>query len=191
MTIMPDTLNEALSSSLNEDVDLILTISNDFRTITPSGPYLFGVYNDTNVHTLSFIIPRYYDAEDFGGYDVSINIQNAASNLEVEDARNVVVSESAITFDWVLKKFVFEKEGTVYFNIRLATPDESKIFHTTVYKGIVLEGLEVDDVEHQSTLYRLELLRDAASDDEQDSITVGTETFTTSQLTELINYLDT
>ena len=188
---MPDTLNEALSSSLNEDADPMLTISNDLRTITPSGPFLFGVYNDTNVHTLSFTIPRFYDTEDFGDYSISINIQNAANKLEVEDAANVTVSESTITFDWILKKFVFEKEGTVYFNIRLATADESKIFHTTVYSGIVLEGLEVDVAGRQSTLYRLELLRDAASVSGNDEVAVGTEVFTLSQLTELINYLDT
>lgn len=191
MTTMPDTLNEALSNSLNEDADLMLTISNDLRTIAPSGPYLFGVYNDTNVHTLSFTIPRFYDTEDFGDYSISINIQNAANKLEVVAASNVVVAESAITFDWILKKFVFEKEGTVYFNIRLATPDESKIFHTTVYKGIVLEGLEVDATGRQSTLYRLELLRDEALASGDDEVAVGTETFTSGQLTELVNYLDT
>lgn len=191
MTIMPDTLNEALSSSLNEDADPMLTISNDLRTITPSGPFLFGVYNDTNVHTLSFTIPRFYDTEDFEDYSISINIQNAANKLEVEDAANVTVSETTITFDWILKKFVFEKEGTVYFNIRLATADESKIFHTTVYSGTVLEGLEVDVTGRQSTLYRLTLLRDAASVSGNDEVAVGTEIFTSNQLTELINYLDT
>ncbi len=188
---MPDTLNEALSSSLNEDADPMLAISNDLRTITPSGPFLFGVYNDTNVHALSFTIPRFYDTEDFGDYSISINIQNAANKLEVEDAANVTVSETTITFDWILKKFVFEKEGTVYFNIRLATADESKIFHTTVYSGTVLKGLEVDATGRHSTLYRLSLLRDAASVSGNDEVAVGTEIFTLSQLTELINYLDT
>ena len=55
----------------------------------------------------------------------------------------------------------------------------------------IAEGLEVDVTGLQSTLYRLTLLRDAASVSGNDEVAVGTEIFTSNQLTELINYLDT
>lgn len=169
----------------------ILTISSDLRTITPSGPFLLGVYNDTNVHTLSFSIPRYYGSEDFGEYTIKINVLNATGEIEADEADNIVVGEDTITFDWVMKRFVFAEEGTVRFNIALAMSNPVKRFHTSIYRGLVLPGLETDDVSIQSVLYRLELLRDTAAESEDLEVTVGVETFTANQLNELVNYLNT
>lgn len=51
---MADNLFTALSASENEDIDELIKISSDLRTMEPSGPFMFGVYNDTNVRTLKF-----------------------------------------------------------------------------------------------------------------------------------------
>lgn len=186
---MADNLFTALSASENEDADELIKISSDLRTMEPSGPFRFGVYNDTNVRTLKFEIPRFFDEIDFSEYDIFVLIKNANGEIDVEAITDAEVGET-ITFNWVLKRFVFYKEGTVSFQIRLQNSDKTKLFHTAIHYGTVLKGLEVDNPSTQALIYRLEQLRDAALESEDDEVVVGIETFTASQLTELINYLE-
>lgn len=169
--------------------DETFTISNDLRTISPPGPFFLGVYNDANVRTISFTIPRYYCNEDFDEYTIKINVKNANNDLEADEAENVSTNNDTITFDWVLKRFVFAKEGTVYFNIFLSKDDSTNRFHTSIYKGTVLSGLKMDDEKRQSTLYRLELLKEEADASNEGEIVVGVASFTSLQLGELIDYL--
>lgn len=171
--------------------DGTLVISNDLRTISPSGPYLLGVFNDTNVHTLTFEMPRNYGPEDFGDYTISVNVKNASGLVESESVSNINVEQDTITFDWILKRFVFEKEGMVNFNVCLTNSDGTKKFHTTVYRGRVLPGLEMDDISIQSTLYRLELLLEEAEEAEGNEIVIGAASISSLQLSELIEYLNT
>ena len=60
-------------------------------------------------------------------------------------------------------------------------------FNSTIGTGIVLEGLEVDDVSKQSILYRLRELRDKAT--VAEGININAVNFSRTQLETLVEYL--
>lgn len=192
---MADTLSDALnlSESLEQsDIGTVIRVDNDLRTLKPDRGIMLGVYNDKDVRKISFEMPRYYDGLDLSTFKIRVNIQNGNGYRDSVEVTRPTFSGDMMKFDWVLNRFVFEKEGTVLFNVCLKTTDSTgnrdKEFNTTIANGIVLEGLEVDDTSKQSVLYILESL--LLSADENDGIVVvGDESFTTEQLTSLISYL--
>lgn len=152
---MADTLEEALSAlnspTYSEQNKLI--INNDLRTITVPDGFIFGVYNDKDVLSVDFEMPRYYDDIDLSEFDIQINYLNAADTggvYFVEDPAPVV-GEEKIEFQWVLGRGVFVLAGTVQFIVclrKLSGEDDGvveKEFNTTIARGTVLAGLEVDD----------------------------------------------
>lgn len=189
---MADENLEAALDYATYDPDDVIILDTDFRTLKPNSNILFGVYNDESVHTLSFEIPRYYDSIDLKNFQIRVNIQNANGVRSAEEVSNVELQDNVITFDWPLKRILFEKAGTIKFSVCLkrfnASGELVKELNSTIATGTVLEGLEVDDVSTQSVLYRLRELRDRAT--AAEGVYVGFTHFTLLQLNELINYLD-
>lgn len=186
-----DSLDEALDLA-SYDPDPVIVIDNNLRTMNQKGPILLGVYNDMSVHTLSFELPRHYDSVDLKTFQIRVNIENADGARSAEEVSNIKSTSDKITFDWVLKKIVFEKAGTVKFNVCLKRFSPSgellKEFNTTINTGTVLEGLEIDDIGKQAVLYRLKELRDKSA---SSTVIVGSTAFTYTQLSDLVTYLDT
>lgn len=183
-------LEEALDYS-TYDPDDVIVVDGDLRTMKPNKGILFGVYNDMNVHALSFEIPRYYDEIDLSSFQIRVNIQNANGLISAEEVTDVKPYSDKITFNWPLNRVLFEKEGTVKFNVCLKRFNPAgellREFNSTIGTGIVLEGLEVDDVSKQSILYRLRELRDKAT--VVEGININAVNFSRTQLETLVEYL--
>lgn len=140
-------LEEALLSGNDE----ILEINSDLRTINVPSGYVFGVFNDKDVFPVLFKMDRTYDGQDMSEFQFRINYQNASGeggNYIVEDKK---VETKTIYFSWLLGREVFRGEGQVKFVVclRKFNTDGSiaKEFNTTIARGTVLSGLEVDDPE--------------------------------------------
>lgn len=147
-----DNLEEALGASFTTAKNPgALVVDSELRTIQIPSNYILGVYNDKDVLTLPFQIPRFYHGTDLSEFEIKINYMNASGIGNYADAKNVVVADDAITFDWLLGAGVFAESGTVTFVICIRKLDSTgkilKEFNTTRAVGNVLEGLEVEDQE--------------------------------------------
>ena len=168
---MPDTLDEALQelsgSTYSQENKLI--INNDLRTITVPRNFVFGVYNDKDVLSVDFEMPRYYDDIDLSEFNIQINYINAAEVGDYYEVVNPVVGEDKIEFEWVLGRGVFALEGTVRFIVCLrkladTSGNVDKEFNTTIATGTVLAGLEVEepiDPDAYSILSHMMVLEDS------------------------------
>lgn len=132
----------------------VIRIDSDLRRIILPNDFVFGVYNDKNVVSLPFEVPRYYDSIDLSEFNFQINYLNAAKQGSVYFVPAPVVETDKITFNWVLGRGVFAAAGTVKFIVclRLTTLDGEilKEFNTTVASGSVLEGIEIDTDEEEA-----------------------------------------
>lgn len=186
---MANTLDEALEevNSLvteNQEVSGTLYINNDLRTIALPNNFFFGVYNDKDVRTVQFRMERFYDETDLSEFKIQINYVNGAGDGNVYYVEDSEVSDDTITFEWVLGRGVFVTDGTVSFVVclRKANNDGTVIqeFNTTIARGSVLGGLEVDenpDPEAYSILTHMRSLEAstiAASEAALDSIDEAT-----------------
>lgn len=154
---MADTLEEALNSAeSNQDEETgapvydrtPLIIDNDLRTIKVPKDYVFGVFNDKDVLSVPFEMPRYYDGVDLNDYSIQINYTNAKGVDSFYEVTERTASDERIFFEWLLGSGVFVKEGLVTFTVCLRILGERGIinneFNTTLAQGVVLEGLEVE-----------------------------------------------
>ena len=170
---MPDSLEAALaqaeaSSFANSGKTLV--IDSNLRTIRVPGGFVFGVYNDKDVLSIPFEMPRYYDDLDLSDFSIQINYVNANGTGFVYQVPEKTVLEDKITFEWLLGSGVFVKEGQVRFIVcmRLLGQEDviEKEFNTTIATGTVLTGLEVESAEEPeqaSLLARMESMVNTAA----------------------------
>lgn len=144
-------LNEQELRASEYASDAVLVIDNDLRTIAVPRNFIFGVYNDKNVLSVNFEMPRTYDDVDLSGFTIQINYLAPNKVGNVYEVTDPVVGEDKITFEWLLDRGVFLSSGTVEFTVCLREiGDEGAIireFNTTIAKGTVLAGLEIEDPE--------------------------------------------
>lgn len=153
---MADSLSEALQALEQIEVESepygsALVIDNDLRTINVPSNFIFGVYNDKNVLSVDFEMPRYYDDIDLSSFTIQINYMTASDVGNVYQVENPVIGDTSITFEWLLDRGVFLSSGDVRFIVCLRELGENgaviREFNTTVARGAVLEGLEIEDPE--------------------------------------------
>ncbi len=111
----------------------------------PSGENVLGVYNDRDVETKHFRMPRYVDGNDLTDFLIRINYRTAAGETDSALADNVVTKEDEITFDWPISHKVCASAGTVPFSICARLLDGNEVikeYNTTYYCGTVLPGIE-------------------------------------------------
>lgn len=175
---MADTLNEALEAALSQNDSETsserspLVIDNDLRTITVPADYVFGVYNDKDVLSVPFKMPRTYDDIDLSDFMIQINFINASGIGSIYEVPEKTVSEEEIEFEWLLGSAVFTAEGTVTFIVCMRQIEEAtgkilKEFNTTIARGTVLAGIEVEDPsdpEQYSILTQMRNLRASAEE---------------------------
>ena len=187
---MSDSLNEALgelNGNTNENENQgVLVIDPVTREIHLPQGFIFGVYNDKDVLTVPFLIPRYYGDIDFSDYRITINYMNASGNPNFYDVVDLNVGTDTITFNWILGRAVFVSAGTVRFIVCIRNiGSNGKIlneFNTRIYSASVLSGLEVDsaadDPEAYSILAHMKVL---------ESTTEGYKDFVTDKAAEVAN----
>ena len=154
---MADSLDEALDSfgqtrSSSEPYGSALVIDSTLRTIIVPQNFIFGVYNDKNVLSVAFEMPRFYDEIDLSSFSIQINYLSASNVGNVYQVENPVIEDNKISFEWVLDRGVFLASGEVKFIVCLRELGENGVivreFNTTVARGSVLEGIEVEDPEN-------------------------------------------
>lgn len=140
------TAEELLRSELCDD---ILTVDLDSRIIViPNHVTNLGVESDDGVKLLHFRIPRHYCETDLSEFEIRINYENAKGGGDVYEAKNVVVEDDMISFDWLVGRNAVTFKGNVKFNLCLRDVTGNVVnreFNTAVAKLPVLEGLETGE----------------------------------------------
>lgn len=188
-TELENALTEAASDDTSDEVTLV--IDNDLRTIACPTGYVLGVYNDKDVLSVNFKMPRYYDDIDLKTFGIRVNYINANGIVDYYPVMDPKVNSKDITFEWLLGRSVFEREGTVRFSVCLRKFNGQELvkeFNTTIASGIVLQGLEIEDDTALSPIARLRFLIEAS--ESTGRTTIGTVAYTTEELTTLLNYLE-
>lgn len=171
---MPDNaLEEALAAAGDstevESGRAPVVIDNDLRTLRVPSNYVFGVYNDKDVLSVPFKMPRYYDGVDLSTFAVRVNYVNAGGISSIYDVKDKTTSDSEIIFEWLLGAGVFTYAGSVTFSVCLREVDTDtgriiREFNTTKGLATVLPGLEVEDInnpEQYSILVQMQQYEDA------------------------------
>ena len=146
---MADDIFEALTELDGEGEDNVFLINPEDRTIRIPKGFVFGVYNDKDVLTIPFSIPRYYGDNDLSDFTFTINYLNAAGYGNIFDVVDLTVGEDAIDFTWTLGRAVFVSSGAVRFIVCIRRIGSNgrilKELNTRIYSADVLAGLEVDE----------------------------------------------
>lgn len=146
---MADDIYEALTELNGENEDTALLINPEDRTIQIPKDFVFGVYNDKDVLTIPFSIPRFYGENDLSDFTFTINYLNAAGYGNIFDVVDLTVGEDTIEFTWTLGRAVFVSSGAVRFIVCIRQIGSNgrilKELNTRIYSADVLAGLEVDE----------------------------------------------
>lgn len=185
---MPETLEEALALLDEVPEEDLFKISNDLRTISGPSDFVLGVYNDKNVRTLYFRMPKEYEGIDLSTYKVNINCQSATGVTTRYYATDAEVSGDYIYFSWLTDRPVYESAGTVRFNVCLTKADSEAYltneFNTTPYSLTVLQGLEGDEEDQQPQLSFREYIEKILAETESATEAANTATETANQVNE-------
>lgn len=129
-------------------------IINEDRSITiPDELLEVGVQYDTNVNTITFDCPRYFDNVDLSKMAIYVNYKQSKDRLDSFKVANITVdaeNQNLIHFDWTITLAVTEISGPFTFSVCAKTVDSdgniTKHWNTkTVLKMTVVEGLETTD----------------------------------------------
>lgn len=129
--------------------DEILEINTETRVIDVPVNYEFGVFNDKDVKTIYFKVPKTYNAVDLNDFQIRMVYMNASNEGNEYIVTNRLVYGSYLYFTWLLGRDLFKGEGKVRFIVCMrkfnSDGTTNKEFNTTIARGTVLGGLEVDD----------------------------------------------
>lgn len=146
---MADDIFEALTEMDSQTEDNVFFIDPEDRTIRIPKGFVFGVYNDKDVLTIPFSIPRFYGENDLSDFTFTINYLNAAGYGNIFDVVDLTVGEDTIDFTWTLGRAVFVSSGAVRFIVCIRQIGSNgrilKELNTRIYSADVLVGLEVDE----------------------------------------------
>ena len=181
---MPDDLlNEALSaaedgSPANSAGRTPLVIDSDLRTIRVPKDYVFGVFNDKDVLSVPFVVPRFYDDVDLSTFVIRVNFTNKSGASSYYDVTESTVTSDTIEFYWLLGTAVFLRSGEVEFAVCLRKVEEdgliTKEFNTTLASATILPGLEIEspsDPAQYSILVQMRNLADEAQEAAEQAAT--------------------
>lgn len=150
---MADTLQEAIDELISRSTtegpsDTVLVINGNLRVINVPKDFIFGVYNDANVLSVPFEMPRYYAGNDLSEFSIRVNYLSATKVGGIYEVENPTVEEDKIIFEWLTGRGVFLGDGDVVFNVCLRKFDGDNVvkeYNTTLGRGSVLAGIEIDD----------------------------------------------
>ena len=141
------TVDELLG--LNEVVDNTIIVDNDLRTlIIPKTLTNIGVESDDNVLSLHFKLPRRYHDIDLSIFTIHVNYLNAKKGGDAYYAKDPIIGDEYIEFDWLVGRHAVSYKGDVKFNLCLKESVDGLVireFNTTPTTLPVLEGLETGE----------------------------------------------
>jgi len=131
------------------DVDKVLVIDNELRTIDIPEDLLLGVESDEAVQKLIFDMPRYYNGIDLSVFAIRVNYMNANNEGDVYVVDSPTIDTERITFTWVVGRQATKYKGDTHFVVCLKKLRQDstieKEFNTTVHALPVLVGLETTE----------------------------------------------
>lgn len=107
------------------------------------------VSQDSNSQIITFTISRFFDGMDLSSKIISIKYINAANMGDRTHIVNRVVSDTEISFGWILDGGVTYKSGTVKFAVEFLGYNEKNEFYswsTLPAQFSVSQGLDVDSI---------------------------------------------
>lgn len=144
-------LDEALGVAALDESDKSIHIDLATRQVViPESEKLFGVESDDAVEVKHIVIDgRYTDAgKDISELSWRVNFRNANGDKNVFLVTKVTAGDSAIEFDWLIRRSVVAYKGTVDFVVCAFGKDTdgntTPEWNSTLGHGEALEGLEVD-----------------------------------------------
>lgn len=133
----------------NTDIEW-LEISHDFRTIDiPKNKQLAGVTSDDKVNRIYFKCPRFYSDVDLSDFSFRINYTNANTEGDQYIVDDKEVSDTEITFTWLVGRHACEYPGYISFIVCAIKTDEyatiQQEYNTAIHKLQVVQGLETTE----------------------------------------------
>lgn len=130
-----------------------LIINDQTRTIQiPNNELLFGVESDEKSERKHFRCSRYVgDNIDLMEMGLQINYRNAKGeeDIYIVSDKEAVEDSEDIIFSWLLSRKVTRYKGQVTFIVCATRLQDNKVineWNTTLARGNVIEGLEVNDI---------------------------------------------
>lgn len=146
-----DNLDEILNAEPEpeEDEALDFIIDEDMRVIAvPDKGVVLGVEGDKDVNRIRFRMNRYYRGTDLADFDIRVKYRNPEDERNYFVVSDKTVTDSTITFVWVVAADATACKGTVWFAVSFFTAKEDGVigqcFNTTLGQAKSLEGLDVD-----------------------------------------------
>lgn len=138
--------------SVIQDVNEYLEIDPVKRQIIiPNNELIFGVQHDLDGERKHFKVARYVGNNlDMSKAHIYINYTNAEGEPDSYIVTDAAIEGDTVTFSWVLSSIVTAHKGDILFVVcaRWSASDgtETNRWHTTLAKGINLEGLETEPI---------------------------------------------
>lgn len=146
-----DNLDEILDAmpEPEEDDALDFVIDENMRVIAvPDDGVVLGVEGDKDVNRIRFRMNRHYRGIDLANFDIRVKYQNAGEEKNYFAVEEKAVTDSTITFVWVVAADATAYNGIVWFAVSFFAAEEdgtiAQCFNTTLGKAQSLQGLDVD-----------------------------------------------
>ena len=133
-------------------------------------------------------MPRYYAGNDLSDFTIRVNYLAANGVSGTYSVETPTVTSDNITFEWLTGRGVFLGDGDVTFNVCLrkivitdGVAEVVKEYNTTIARGSVLAGLEVEESEDPtaySILAKMETLESSAQTAKTQAIAAANEVTT-------------
>lgn len=135
-----DYLHDEIQFDIDENLRII--------SIPPKG-IVIGVCGDDDVNRINFRMPRYYNGFDMSTFKVVVNYMNAEGRANYYEVTDLTIDVDYILFAWLVNCDATYVVGEMLFSVKMVKIVNDRIkqkFHTTIGKGVILDGLKVDYV---------------------------------------------
>ena len=124
-----------------------IVISTDRKVSVPLELRNVAVQHDHNIETVTFDCPRFWDGNDLSTMVIYINYRRSDGGLGCDLAKNLVVEDSIMHFDWCISKNATKAKGTLTFLIcaKIADTEGNESIHWNSALNsemFISEGLE-------------------------------------------------
>lgn len=141
------TANEIFDQELLGDTCIIDTDSR--IVIVPENLLPFGVESDEASKVIKFKMENIF--EDYTKLSFRINYKNALGVYDMYLVKDVVDKDGTLEFSWIIGRNAAAAKGVLQFVVCVVETDENGEiiyeWNTTIARGPILEGLELEDID--------------------------------------------
>lgn len=146
-----NTLNDGDITTSGETTEGYIVVNEDRSITVPDSLRRLGVQHDHNIETVTILCPRFWDGHDMSQMTVYVNYLRPDGVKGQYPAANLKVSETTMTFDWVISNNVTYIKGTLSFLICIVKTDadgmEERHWNSELNQQCYIsEGMECQEV---------------------------------------------